>query len=53
VDTVVYAGIVSADDTLYHELKGQVKEIHLAGQCLAPRKIQHSIWDGTRVGRIL
>jgi thioredoxin reductase len=53
VDTVVYAATGKADDALYHELKEGVEEIHMVGQCLSPRKIQHSIWDGARVGRLL
>jgi pyruvate/2-oxoglutarate dehydrogenase complex dihydrolipoamide dehydrogenase (E3) component len=53
VDTVVFAATGSADDALYHELKEEVKEIHLVGQCLSPRKIQDSIRDGALAGRRL
>ncbi|MFC1886069.1 FAD-dependent oxidoreductase [Thermodesulfobacteriota bacterium] len=53
IDTVVYAANGEADDALYRELKGDVGEIHRIGQCLSPRKIQHSIWDGARVGRLI
>ena len=53
VDTVVYAATGEADDALYRELKEDVEEIHMVGQCLSPRKIQHSIWDGARIGRQL
>ncbi|NIR25517.1 MAG: hypothetical protein GWO10_05130 [candidate division Zixibacteria bacterium] len=51
VDTVVYASSGDADNALYRELKDEVKEIYRIGQCLSPRQIQHSIWDGARVGR--
>jgi len=53
VDTVVFAAIGQADDTLYRTLKGEVKEIYAVGQCLSPRLLQDSIWDGTCVGRLL
>jgi pyruvate/2-oxoglutarate dehydrogenase complex dihydrolipoamide dehydrogenase (E3) component len=53
VDTVVVAAIGSADDALYRTLKGEVKEIYAVGQCLAPRLLPDSIWDGAHVGRLL
>jgi mycofactocin system FadH/OYE family oxidoreductase 2 len=53
VDTVVLAAIGKADDALYRALKGRVKEIYAVGQCLAPRLLDDSIWDGARVGRLL
>ena len=53
VDTVVIASGGEANDTLYRSLKGQVKELHAVGQCLSPRKLRDSIWDGARVGRLL
>jgi NADPH-dependent 2,4-dienoyl-CoA reductase/sulfur reductase-like enzyme len=53
VDSVVLAAIGKADDTLYRALKGEVKEIYAVGQCLSPRLLPDSIWDGTRVGRRL
>jgi mycofactocin system FadH/OYE family oxidoreductase 2 len=53
VDTVVIAAIGRADDSLYRALKGKVKEIHAVGQCLAPRLLPDSIWDGAHVGRLL
>jgi 2,4-dienoyl-CoA reductase-like NADH-dependent reductase (Old Yellow Enzyme family)/thioredoxin reductase len=53
VDTVVFATIGKADDTLYRTLKGKVKEIYAVGQCLSPRLLSDSIWDGARVGRLL
>jgi pyruvate/2-oxoglutarate dehydrogenase complex dihydrolipoamide dehydrogenase (E3) component len=53
VDSVVLAAIGKADDALYRALKGKVKEIYAVGQCLAPRLLDDSIWDGARVGRLL
>jgi 2,4-dienoyl-CoA reductase-like NADH-dependent reductase (Old Yellow Enzyme family)/thioredoxin reductase len=53
VDTVVFAAIGKADDALYRALKGKVNEIYAVGQCLSPRLLQYSIWDGARVGRLL
>jgi hypothetical protein len=42
-----------ADDALYYSLKDDVKELHIAGQCLAPRTLRDSIWEGAKVGRAL
>jgi mycofactocin system FadH/OYE family oxidoreductase 2 len=53
VDTVVFAAIGKADDALYRALKGKVKEIYAVGQCVSPRLLPDSIWDGARVGRLL
>jgi mycofactocin system FadH/OYE family oxidoreductase 2 len=53
VDSVVIAAIGQADDTLYRTLKGELKEIYAVGQCLSPRLLPDSIWDGNRVGRWL
>jgi 2,4-dienoyl-CoA reductase-like NADH-dependent reductase (Old Yellow Enzyme family)/thioredoxin reductase len=53
VDTVVYSAIGKADDTLYHALKDEVKEIYAVGHCLAPRLLQDSVWDGANAGRWL
>jgi mycofactocin system FadH/OYE family oxidoreductase 2 len=53
VDTVVFAALGKADDALYRALKGEVKEIYAVGQCVSPRLLPDSIWDGARVGRLL
>jgi 2,4-dienoyl-CoA reductase (NADPH2) len=52
-DTVVYATFNQADNQLYRSLKGKVKELHAAGDCVAPRKALDAISDGYGVGRIL
>ena len=50
-DTIVLAvGNVSCDQ-LYFDLKGRVKEIYRAGDCVAPRKTDMAIVEGHRVGR--
>jgi mycofactocin system FadH/OYE family oxidoreductase 2 len=52
-DTVVLdVGNTVADD-LYHQLKGQVKEIYRTGDCVAPRGIDMAIIEGRRVGEQL
>lgn len=53
IDTVVVATSGKADDALYRSLKGEISELHLAGQCLSPRTLRDSILDGARVGRTL
>jgi 2,4-dienoyl-CoA reductase (NADPH2) len=53
VDNVVLALPNIACDTLYHELKGKVKELHRVGDCITPRRAQAAIYDGTRIGREL
>ncbi len=52
-DTVVLAAGNTADDSLYFELKDQVKEIHRVGDCVAPRKTDMAIIEGHRVGRMI
>ncbi len=52
-DTIVLAAGGRAMDGLYHDLKGQVDELHIAGDCVAPRKLHHAILEGTRVARAL
>jgi hypothetical protein len=42
-----------SDDALYYSLKGEVKELHIAGQCVSPRTLRDSIWEGAKVGRVL
>ena len=52
-DTVVLAYGPKANDGLYLELKGQVAELHRIGDCVAPRKIDHAIYEGYLAGREL
>lgn len=53
VDNVVLVMGNEANNSLYRSLKGEVKEIYAAGDCLAPRKVIDAIYDGYVVGRSL
>ncbi len=53
VDTVVLATGPKANDGLYLALKGQVERLHRIGDCLAPRKLDHAIYEGELAGREL
>ncbi len=50
-DTIVTAMGNEVDDTLYRELKGRVKELYRAGDCVAPRKADMAIYEGYMVGK--
>jgi NADPH-dependent 2,4-dienoyl-CoA reductase/sulfur reductase-like enzyme len=50
VDTVVLATGPRADDALYLELKGQTENLHRIGDCVAPRKLDHAIYEGYLAG---
>jgi hypothetical protein len=45
IDTIVVCNDERANDALYNALKGKVKELHLVGQALSPRKLLDSIAD--------
>ena len=53
VDTVVLAAGAKANDELYLALKGQVENVHRIGDCVAPRKLDHAIYEGYLAGREL
>jgi pyruvate/2-oxoglutarate dehydrogenase complex dihydrolipoamide dehydrogenase (E3) component len=53
VDTLVVCGFGLANDGLYYELEGKVRELHLIGDALAPRTIDRALFDGHRVGRTI
>ena len=53
VALVVLATPQAADDRLYHQLQGKVKQHYLIGDCLAPRRVENAILDGERVARAL
>ncbi len=52
-DTVVLDVGNTVDDELYHQLKGQVKEVYRTGDCVAPRGIDMAIMEGRQVGEQL
>ena len=35
-----------ANDELYFALKGAVENLHRIGDCVAPRKLDHAIYEG-------
>ncbi len=53
IDTVVWVTGREANDELYLALQDRVPELYRAGDCLAPRTIEHAIWDGEMIGRKL
>ena len=53
VDTLVLATGPKPNEDLYFELKGQVPNLHRVGDCVAPRKIDHAIYEGYLAGREL
>jgi len=53
IDTVVHAISAVADNQIYKSLKGKVKELHAIGDCVAPRRIEAAIYEGSKVGREL
>jgi mycofactocin system FadH/OYE family oxidoreductase 2 len=52
-DSVVLAYGSRAEDSLYQQLKGKVKELYRIGDCIAPRKIDMAILEGDRIGRAI
>ena len=52
VTVVIACGLVP-NDRLVGELSGRVKEIHLIGDALAPRRIMHATLDGARTALAL
>jgi hypothetical protein len=64
VDTVVLVTGQKANDELYfnlkrtmqdphHPLQSTVEHLHRIGDCLAPRKLDHAIYEGELAGREL
>ncbi len=52
-DTIVLAMGNEADDQLYRQLKGRVKNLYRVGDCTAPRGIGVAILEAARVGGML
>jgi hypothetical protein len=50
VDTVVLATGPVANDKVYFALKGVVANLHRIGDCVAPRKLDHAIYEGYLAG---
>jgi mycofactocin system FadH/OYE family oxidoreductase 2 len=53
IETVVLATGPKANDDLYFALKGRIDNLHRIGDCLAPRKLDHAIYEGSLAGREL
>jgi len=53
VDALVVCTDGRANDSLYRFLKGRGKELYQVGQCVSPRKLLDSIYDGYMVGRAM
>src|SRR5579859_525839 len=53
ITLAVMATPQAANDTLYHELQGKVKQLYRVGDCVAPRRVENAILDGERVARAL
>jgi len=51
VNTAVLVTGKEPNDKLYKQLKGTVKELYRAGDCVAPRKIDSAIFEGYKIGR--
>jgi hypothetical protein len=54
LDALALAVLVTpqaANDSLYHQLQGKIKQLHRVGDCLAPRRVEHAILDGERAAR--
>jgi mycofactocin system FadH/OYE family oxidoreductase 2 len=52
-DTVVLDMGNVAEDALYRQIKGRIKEVYRVGDCVAPRGIDMAILEGRRVGERL
>ena len=52
-DTIVLDMGNAAQDQLYKQLKGQTRELHRIGDCVAPRGIDMAILEGRKVGEQL
>jgi mycofactocin system FadH/OYE family oxidoreductase 2 len=50
VDTVVIALGSEANDELYKQIRKQVNEVLLVGECFLPRKLEHHTLDGLLAG---
>jgi len=53
IDTVVLATGAKANEELYLALKDGHTNVHRIGDCLAPRKLDHAIYEGELAGREL
>lgn len=50
---VVLVGHPKPRETLYNQIKGKAREVYRIGDSLAPRKMEHAIFDGFKLGRTI
>ncbi|MFC1945152.1 FAD-dependent oxidoreductase [Chloroflexota bacterium] len=50
IDTVVFEDS-KANDWLYKQVEGHIKEIYTIGDCVTPRLIEHAIYEGGKIAR--
>ena len=53
IDGIVAALGGLAEDGLYHALRGQVPELRMVGDCVAPRTALEAVYEGHEVGRAI
>ena len=53
VDAVVLSLGSAVNDALFRELDGSGPELHRIGDCVAPRGVEHALFEAHRVGREL
>lgn len=51
VDTLIFAGPNRAEVSLAQALEGRVSQVHLAGDCVAPRRALEAMREGHAAGR--
>ncbi|BAF58777.1 NADH:flavin oxidoreductases [Pelotomaculum thermopropionicum SI] len=51
IDNVVLALHPGPRDEIYRMIKGKVPEVYRIGDCLAPRRVEHAIYEGFKTGR--
>lgn len=52
-DAIVLVGAHAPEDGIYHALEGRVARLHRVGDCLAPRRLDHALYEGFLAGREL
>jgi len=52
-DTIVLAAGAITNDQLAKTIEGKVEGIHLAGDCVQPRRILDAIHEGAAVARLI
>jgi len=53
ITAVILVGHPKPREELYYLIKGKVPELYRIGDSLAPRRIEHAIYEGFKVGRMI